>query len=86
MKKQIELSDHPKSCMNKALDDELVFILLARDPFAPQVIMEWVKVNYNIQPMEKLIDAIEMARDMGAQLTSEEFRMRVKASKEGKAS
>ncbi len=82
MKKNLELSDHPKSWMNKALDDELIFVLLARDYSAPSVIMEWVRLNYTTQPIEKLIDAIEMARDMSAQYSSEEFRMRVAVSKE----
>ncbi len=86
MEKSKELSDHPKSCMNKALDDELVFVLLARDPFTPSVIMEWVKQSYSTQPMEKLIDAISMAKDMSVQLNDEGFRMRVKLSKKIKAS
>jgi hypothetical protein len=39
--KSREVSD-PSSCLSKAADDELLFVLLARDPAAPVAIEAWV--------------------------------------------
>ena len=33
----------PISCLNKAQDDEMIFVLLGRDPAAPMAIREWVE-------------------------------------------
>ena len=33
---------YPDSCFNKAHTDELIFVLLARDPAAPVAIEAWV--------------------------------------------
>lgn len=41
MIKSDEIQD-PKSCFNRAKSDELVFVLLARDPAAPRAIRAWV--------------------------------------------
>ena len=41
MIKRLELSD-PTSCLNRAKEDELVFVLLSRDPAAPAAIRAWV--------------------------------------------
>lgn len=41
MRKRDELAD-PKSCLNRAADDELVFTLLGRDEDAPATIRDWV--------------------------------------------
>jgi hypothetical protein len=37
-----ELTD-PQSCLNKALPDELIFVLLGRDEAAPHAIRCWVQ-------------------------------------------
>jgi hypothetical protein len=42
MIKRQELID-PGSCLNKARDDERIFVLLARDAAAPVAIRAWVK-------------------------------------------
>jgi hypothetical protein len=42
MIKRKEDSD-PKSCWNRADEEEIVFVLLARDPAAPQAILAWIK-------------------------------------------
>jgi hypothetical protein len=34
---------HPGSCLNKAMPDELIFVLLARDPAACHAVSEWAK-------------------------------------------
>ena len=44
MKKTDELAD-PTSCLNKARDDERLFVLLARDPAAPVTIRAWVALD-----------------------------------------
>jgi hypothetical protein len=40
MLKRDELSD-PNSCLNRAKDDEQVFVLLGRDPATPKAIYAW---------------------------------------------
>jgi hypothetical protein len=45
MRKRDELAD-PKSCLNRALDDEPLFVLLARDKAAPYAIRRWA--NYRV--------------------------------------
>lgn len=47
MRKHQELTD-PLSCLNKARDNELLFVLLERDPAAPHTIREWVKKRIEI--------------------------------------
>jgi hypothetical protein len=41
MRKKDELTD-PNSCLSKARDDEMIFVLLARDEDAPDTIRDWV--------------------------------------------
>lgn len=40
MRKRDELSD-PNSCLNKAGDDEMLFVLLGRDEDAPETVRFW---------------------------------------------
>jgi hypothetical protein len=40
--KQTELTDST-SCFNRALNHEMIFVLLARDKAAPHAIREWCK-------------------------------------------
>lgn len=40
MRKRHEIAN-PDSCLNKAREDELMFVLLARDIAAPQIIRAW---------------------------------------------
>ena len=40
MRKCDEISD-PKSCLNKAADDEVVFVLRAQDALAPGIVRRW---------------------------------------------
>lgn len=42
MIKRQELTD-PESCMSRAADDEMTFVLLGRDSAAPHTIREWCK-------------------------------------------
>jgi hypothetical protein len=41
MRKRDELTD-PTSCLNKAKDDEWLFVLLGRDPAASVAVQAWV--------------------------------------------
>ncbi len=51
-------------CIQKAYDDERLFVLMARDITSPKVIGEWIKENIGIQPREKLIEALDAAIEM----------------------
>lgn len=42
MRKRHELS-HPSSCLSKATDDEMLFVLLARDAASPATIRFWIQ-------------------------------------------
>lgn len=44
MRKIQELTE-PNSCMNRACDTEMTFVLLARDMVAPAVIREWCRLR-----------------------------------------
>lgn len=67
MKKRDELSD-PASCLNRAKDDEMVFVLLARDVAAPAAIVAWiderVRLGKNTYTDPQILEAIECARMM----------------------
>ncbi len=58
----------PASCLNKASDDEMLFILLARDPAAPATIRFWIKerirLNKNHHDDAKIIEAEQCAQAM----------------------
>jgi hypothetical protein len=47
MIKREELTN-PKSCMSRAKDDEMTFVLLARDEAAPYAIREWAKMRVHL--------------------------------------
>lgn len=63
MLKQLELSS-PSSCLNKAADDEQVFVLRAKDPHAPQAIRHWVSMSRGFHADEKLTAALVIADEM----------------------
>lgn len=55
---------HTDPCIQKAFDNEMLFVLMARDETAPAVVMEWIKLNIGKQPEEKLREAFECAMTM----------------------
>jgi hypothetical protein len=67
MLKSKELSD-PNSCLNKAKPDERLFVLLARDPAAPEVIRYWIRrrlwIGKNKPNDPQILEALECARLM----------------------
>jgi hypothetical protein len=60
---------NPNSCLNKAGDDEMVFVVRAKDPAFRATIMFWVlervRMGVNHPADKKLLDALKCA--MGAQ-------------------
>lgn len=67
MKKQQEMTD-PASCLNKAHDNEMLFVLLGRDPAAPYVIRCWIeeriRLGKNAIGDPKMLDAQACAAAM----------------------
>ncbi len=67
MLKSDELSN-PDSCLNKARDDERLFVLIARDPAAPDVIRYWIRrrvwLGKNKMQDPQIIEAIDCAKRM----------------------
>jgi len=67
-------AQHPNSCWTKAHDDELVFVLLARDVAAPHAIREWARTRVQFgknkpddpQILEAYHCAAEMEREQAA--------------------
>lgn len=69
MKKLDELAN-PKSCMNRAHDNEMTFVLLGRDLVAPAVIREWCRLRClhgkNSPKDPQITEALECAKKMEA--------------------
>jgi hypothetical protein len=69
MIKAQELAD-PTSCLNKAKDDEMLFVLRGKDLAAPETIRSWVRerivhqLNYADDP--KIVEALACADAMEA--------------------
>ncbi len=51
-------------CIQKAFDDERLFVLMSRDKTAPEVIRYWVSLNKEIQPEAKIKEALDCAQEM----------------------
>lgn len=71
MIKREELSN-PDSCMSRARDDEMTFVLLARDAAAPVAIRAWVRerlrLGKNVAFDDQILEALECADAMEEQL------------------
>lgn len=67
MRKNRELTEAP-SCLNKALDGEMLFVLLARDEAAPAAIRAWaqqrVSLGLNQMGDAQIIGALDCADTM----------------------
>lgn len=70
MNKSDELTD-PNSCMSKAHDDEMTFVLLARDIAAPWAIRLWIVLRIlrgkNKWNDAQIQEALHCAREMNRQ-------------------
>jgi hypothetical protein len=60
--------EYTESCLNKAHDDERLFVLLARDPAAPVAILAWVheriRIGKNVPEDPQIVEAVDCARRM----------------------
>ena len=67
MIKRLELTD-PNSCMSRAREDEMTFVLLARDIAAPNTIRFWVaeriRLGKNIMEDAQIVEALSCAAKM----------------------
>lgn len=50
-----------RGCLNKAADDEMLFVLRAQDVSAPKVVLHWIAKNFDNASEEKLREAFECA-------------------------
>lgn len=70
MRKCNEITD-PSSCLNRAGNDEYVFVLLARDKAAPVAIRAWcaerIRTGKNTPVDQDIVNAIECAIHMEMQ-------------------
>lgn len=77
MIKRIELTDK-NSCLNNANDNEMIFVLLARDPAAPIAIEAWIqeriRLGKNNPDDLQIINASECAYVMEQQRAMEGFK------------
>lgn len=64
MTKREELSN-PESCLNKAADDEPIFVLRAKDMLSPLAIEAWAEAaeDYGV-PKDKIAEARALAARM----------------------
>ena len=72
MRKRDELTD-PKSCMSRAADGEMVFVLLGRDVAAPETIRYWcaerIALEKNVATDPQIVEALECAKTMERERT-----------------
>jgi hypothetical protein len=70
MLKSDELID-PRSCLNRAMSDEMLFVLLGRDPAAPRAIRAWINervvLGKNKISDDQIVEAMRIAEEMEAQ-------------------
>jgi hypothetical protein len=76
MRKRDELSN-PSSCLNRAADDECVFVLLARDVAAPAAIRAWIRERLRQRKNGADDDQIMNAMECAARMERQRIRMRV---------
>ncbi|HET6207810.1 MAG TPA: hypothetical protein VFD98_13435 [Terracidiphilus sp.] len=55
---------HTDTCIQKAADDEPLFVLRAQDQSSPSVVMFWIACNFPNAPEDKLREAFDLALSM----------------------
>lgn len=77
MLKREELSN-PDSCLNRAADSEMLFVLLARDVAAPATVRFWVserlRLGKNISTDGTIVNALRVAEEMDAAICESKNR------------
>lgn len=63
MLKFLELRS-PTSCLNKASNEEPVFVLRAKDSMAPQTVRLWASMSHGIHEEDKVDEAFKCAAHM----------------------
>lgn len=63
--------EYTESCLNKAHDDERLFVLLARDPAAPIAIRAWVAARIQLGKNQSTDDQIAQALDCADRMERE---------------
>jgi hypothetical protein len=62
---------NPDSCLNRAREDEMLFVLLGRDAAAPHAIREWaaqrIRLGKNKPEDDQIAEALEAADRMDAE-------------------
>lgn len=81
MRKSQELTD-PRSCMSRALDNEMTFVLLGRDVAAPVAIRAWIeeriRLGKNTRDDSQILEALACADTMeGEYVRTPEDRARI---------
>lgn len=75
MLKHKELAD-PTSCLNKAKDSEMLFVLLGRDPAAPVAIRAWmherIRLGKNEPTDSQIVEATRCASEIEQFLLSQQ--------------
>lgn len=51
-------------CLEKAADNEMLFVLRAQDKSSPKVVLHWIAKNFENASEEKLREAFECALHM----------------------
>lgn len=51
-------------CIEKAADNEMLFVLRAQDVSSPKVVLHWISKNFETLPEDKLREAFECALAM----------------------
>lgn len=52
------------SCLKKAADDEMLFVLRAQDISSPLIVLDWIRWNFLSVGEDKLREAFEAALEM----------------------
>ena len=73
---------NPSSCLNKAAEDEPLFVLRANDELAPYIVEEWAQCRIHQRGRDdpKALEAIQCANRMREWKDSQQTRMRVAAA------
>lgn len=60
----VKAVERESGCFAKAAEDEVLFVLRAKDPIAPRIVREWAKMAVGLHEKEKIEEALEVAREM----------------------
>jgi len=73
---------HPDSCLNRANDDEMLFVLLGRDKTFPEVVRFWVerRVYHGLNDIRdpQIKDALATARRVEVEQATQECQAKTK--------